>query len=75
VKETADAASKYLLASASHRVTHPLRLRPRPGRSRKQRAKLSARNEVAKAITYSLNQWRGLVRFLDDGTPPRARCK
>jgi hypothetical protein len=34
---------------------------------RKQRAKLSAKNEVAKAITYSLNQWRGLVRFLDDG--------
>ena len=34
---------------------------------RKQRAMLSAKNEVAKAITYSLNQWRGLVRFLDDG--------
>src|SRR5215468_3019464 len=34
---------------------------------RKQRAKLSAKNEVAKAITYSLNQWRGLTRFLDDG--------
>jgi len=34
---------------------------------RKQRVKLSAKNEVAKAITYSLNQWRGLVRFLDDG--------
>jgi transposase len=34
---------------------------------RKQRAKLSAKSEVAKAITYSLNQWRGLVRFLDDG--------
>src|SRR5215467_3563779 len=34
---------------------------------RKQRAKLSARNEVAKAIAYSLNQWRGLTRFLDDG--------
>src|SRR6516162_3984994 len=34
---------------------------------RKQRAKLSAKNEVAKAITYSLNQWRGLIRFLDDG--------
>jgi hypothetical protein len=34
---------------------------------RKQRVKLSAKNEIAKAITYSLNQWRGLVRFLDDG--------
>jgi transposase len=34
---------------------------------RKQRAKLSAKNEVAKAITYSLNQWHGLIRFLDDG--------
>jgi transposase len=34
---------------------------------RKQRAKLSAKNEVAKAIAYSLNQWRGLIRFLDDG--------
>jgi hypothetical protein len=34
---------------------------------RKQRAKLSAKNEVAKAITYSVNQWRGLIRFLDDG--------
>jgi transposase len=30
---------------------------------RKQRAK----NEIAKAIAYSLNQWRGLIRFLDDG--------
>src|SRR5262249_28219545 len=34
---------------------------------REQRAKLSARNEVAKAISYSLNRWAGLVRFLDDG--------
>jgi transposase len=34
---------------------------------RMQRAKLSAKNEVAKAIAYSLNQWRGLTRFLDDG--------
>src|SRR5216684_3551264 len=34
---------------------------------RKQRAKLSAKNEVANAIAYSLNQWRGLTRFLDDG--------
>jgi transposase len=34
---------------------------------REQRAKLSARNEVAKAISYSLNCWEGLVRFLDDG--------
>jgi len=34
---------------------------------REQRAKLSAGNQVAKAIAYSLNQWSGLVRFLDDG--------
>jgi transposase len=34
---------------------------------RKQRAKLSASNQVAKAIAYSLNRWRGLTRFLDDG--------
>jgi transposase len=34
---------------------------------RQKRAKLSARNEVAKAIAYSLNHWRGLIRFLDDG--------
>jgi transposase len=34
---------------------------------REQRAKLSARNEVAKAISYSLNRWTELVRFLDDG--------
>jgi Transposase IS66 family/IS66 C-terminal element len=34
---------------------------------RKQRAKLSAGNQVAKAIGYSLNCWSGLTRFLDDG--------
>jgi transposase len=34
---------------------------------RKQRAKLSAGNQVAKAIAYSLNRWSGLARFLDDG--------
>jgi len=34
---------------------------------RKQRAKLSAGNQVAKAISYSLNCWSGLTRFLDDG--------
>ena len=32
-----------------------------------QRAKLSASNQVAKAIAYSLNRWSGLARFLDDG--------
>jgi transposase len=32
-----------------------------------QYAKLSAANQVAKAIAYSLNHWHGLVRFLDDG--------
>src|ERR1700730_14626860 len=34
---------------------------------RAQRSKLSARNEVAKAIQYSLNRWTALTRFLDDG--------
>ena len=34
---------------------------------REHRAKLSARNEVAKAISYSLNRWAELARFLDDG--------
>jgi transposase len=34
---------------------------------REQRTKLSARNETAKAISYSLNRWAGLTRFLDDG--------
>jgi transposase len=34
---------------------------------REQYAKLSAASQVAKAIAYSLNHWRGLVRFLDDG--------
>jgi transposase len=32
-----------------------------------QRAKLSAHSEIAKAIAYCLNNWSGLVRFLDDG--------
>jgi transposase len=34
---------------------------------REQRAKLSARNETAKAIHYSLKRWPALTRFLDDG--------
>jgi len=34
---------------------------------REQRRKLSARNEIAKAIQYSLNHWTALTRFLDDG--------
>jgi transposase len=34
---------------------------------REQRRKLSAKNEVAKAIQYSLNRWIALTRFLDDG--------
>jgi len=34
---------------------------------RAQRRKLSAKNEVAKAIQYSLNCWAALTRFLDDG--------
>ncbi len=34
---------------------------------REQRRKLSARNEIAKAIQYSLNRWTALTRFLDEG--------
>jgi len=34
---------------------------------REQRRKLSARNEIAKAIQYSLNRWTAFTRFLDDG--------
>jgi transposase len=34
---------------------------------REQRRKLSARNEIAKAIQYSLGRWSALTRFLDDG--------
>jgi len=34
---------------------------------RQQRAKLSAKNETAKAIQYSLKLWGALTRFLDDG--------
>ncbi|HEX9627603.1 MAG TPA: IS66 family transposase [Acidiferrobacterales bacterium] len=34
---------------------------------REQRRKLSAGNQLAKAIQYSLNRWSGLTRFLDDG--------
>jgi transposase len=34
---------------------------------REQRRTLSARNQIAKAIQYSLNRWTALTRFLDDG--------
>jgi transposase len=34
---------------------------------REQRAKLSAKNETAKAIQYSLKLWSALTHFLDDG--------
>lgn len=34
---------------------------------REQRARLSAKNETAKAIDYSLKRWTALTRFLDDG--------
>jgi transposase len=34
---------------------------------REQRAKLSSKNETAKAIHYSLKRWPALTRFLDDG--------
>jgi transposase len=32
-----------------------------------QRARLSSKNETAKAIDYSLKRWSALTRFLDDG--------
>ncbi len=32
-----------------------------------QRAKLSAKADLAKAIAYALNRWSALTRFLDDG--------
>jgi transposase len=34
---------------------------------RQQRAKLSAKNDLAKVIDYSLKRWAALTRFLDDG--------
>src|SRR3954447_25885358 len=34
---------------------------------REQRAKLSAQNNVSKAIAYCLTRWVALTRFLDDG--------
>ena len=34
---------------------------------RQQRAKLSSKSEMAKAIDYSLKRWTALTRFLDDG--------
>lgn len=35
---------------------------------REQRAKLSRRNDVAKAMDYMLKRWGAFTRFLDDGT-------
>ncbi|MGY4329360.1 hypothetical protein ACVWWG_003777 [Bradyrhizobium sp. LB7.2] len=34
---------------------------------REQRAKLSRRNDVAKAMDYMLKRWSAFTRFLDDG--------
>jgi transposase len=34
---------------------------------RERRAKLSSKNDTAKAIHYSLKRWTALTRFLDDG--------
>jgi transposase len=34
---------------------------------KEQRARLSSKNELAKAIDYSLKRWAALTRFLDDG--------
>ena len=32
-----------------------------------ERARLSAKNPIAKAIQYSLRRWTAMIRFLDDG--------
>lgn len=34
---------------------------------RTERAKLSSKNPIAKAIQYSLKRWTAMIRFLDDG--------
>jgi transposase len=34
---------------------------------RQQRALISSKSEIAKAINYSLNRWEAFTRFLDDG--------
>jgi transposase len=34
---------------------------------REQRARVSAKSDLAKAINYSLNRWDAFTRFLDDG--------
>jgi transposase len=34
---------------------------------RAERSKLSAKNPLAKAMSYMLNRWRAFTRFLDDG--------
>ena len=34
---------------------------------REQRARVSAKSDIGKAINYSLNRWASFVRFLDDG--------
>jgi len=34
---------------------------------RQQRALVSSKSEIAKAINYSLNRWEAFTRFLDDG--------
>ena len=34
---------------------------------REQRARLSPKHDLAKAINYSLNRWTAFTRFLDDG--------
>jgi len=59
-------------------LTHLQRLAVRRARSkplvedlerfmRAERSKLSAKNPLAKAMSYMLNRWRAFTRFLDDG--------
>ena len=34
---------------------------------REQRARVSVKSDIGKAINYSLNRWAAFIRFLDDG--------
>ena len=47
--------------------SRPLRRRAWQTWLREQRARLSPKSEIAKAIDYSLKRWNALTRFLDDG--------
>lgn len=52
--------------AARERLSKPL-VAALEGWLREQRARLSAKSELAKAVNYSLNRWAAFTRFLDDG--------